>query len=342
MWLLEMNNNKAKQYALEIYKHNKFSFDEKTGLKNRCRVNLQKTRSFKFLNKDRFDLYLYSEPKKLQELHQELFDYLFNHPTQTFNQKYFEEYICDVKDKKTNIRHSEYSRINDEELKTIQHIFNYSTYISRNTNFSYYLAKLLDVTTCPYCNRQYIFTIKNTNGEHIVRPEFDHWFAQFFYPDLALSYYNLIPCCHDCNSVLKNATSTSIETHIHPYVDKDRGFNFTFGTNLIGSYNVEIDITTNDPSYKKKVENTLNLFKIKEVYNAHSDFELKELIELAYANPKDYIDTLINEIMVVMDVDRETVIRILFGIEIEPSKYNIRPLSKFKSDIIKKLKNISL
>ena len=114
------------------------------------------------MNKDRFDLYLYSEPKKLQELHQELFDYLFNHPTQTFNQKYFEEYICDVKDKKTNIRHSEYSRINDEELKTIQHIFNYSTYISRNTNFSYYLAKLLDVTTCPYCNRQYIFTIKNT------------------------------------------------------------------------------------------------------------------------------------------------------------------------------------
>ena len=36
MWLLEINPHKAKKYAAEIYRQNRFSFDEKTGHKKQC------------------------------------------------------------------------------------------------------------------------------------------------------------------------------------------------------------------------------------------------------------------------------------------------------------------
>ena len=36
-----------------------------------------------------------------------------------------------------------------------------------------------------------------------MRPQFDHWFPKKKYPLLAISFYNLIPCCTYCNSSVK-------------------------------------------------------------------------------------------------------------------------------------------
>lgn len=340
MWLLETNAQKAEKYAVEIYKQNSFSFDKITGLKKWFPSKLKATKSFKFLTKEVFDQYLSSEPDKLLLLHQNLFDYLFNNPMQEFNQKLFTEYRQDLKEGKPVKRNSQYSVISDDEIKAIKHIFNYDNYISDNPTFSYYLAELLNCNTCTYCNRQYTLTVKDNKGKRVIRPEFDHWFAQSLYPDLALSYYNLIPSCSFCNSVLKNDKETELETHIHPYLDKDSGFKFTYLLNQNGGFDVDIDITATDPVYRKRVENTLRLFKIHEVYGAHSGIELKDLIDLAIANPNDYIETLIYKVMDSLNLDRETVIRLIFGIESNPNRFYYRPMSKFKSDIMEKLKKV--
>lgn len=93
-----------------------------------------------------------------------------------------------------------------------------------------------------------------------------------------------------------------------------------------------------DDAYYKRVEETLSLFKIPQIYGAHSGLELKDLMELATANHPDYINTLVNDVVAKLGVREEDAYRILFGIEINEAYYLKRPMSKFKSDIINKIK----
>lgn len=350
MWILEPNYTKAALYATKIFEYNglKFFDARKNFVKKNVPRSLQDTEAYRYITESRFKKYLDAKPGELLDLHQALFGHLYDRLVSTsphvftgrdtvFNQVHFTEYRKDVLKNVAVRRHPEYSVINDVEINAIKHIFNYDNYISRNTSFSYYLAELMDSNTCTYCNRQYTLTIKDCNGERVIRPEFDHWFAQSLYPDLALSYFNLIPSCSFCNSILKNDTETELATHIHPYIDRNPGFSFGYSLVPSGGYAVEVNITETDSRIRKRIENTLRLFKIKEVYGAHSDLELRDLIELATANPDDYIDSLVRRVLRETELTREDVFRLLFGIEIDSAKYINRPLSKFKSDIIKKI-----
>lgn len=58
------------------------------------------------------------------------------------------------------------------------------------------LVKNLDVTVCPYCNRNYINSRKNYLGAN-----FDHYYDKDKYPFFALTLSNLIPCCDTCNRI---------------------------------------------------------------------------------------------------------------------------------------------
>lgn len=122
------------------------------------------------------------------------------------------------------------------------------------------------------------------------------------------------------------------------YLDPDAGFSFTY-RNLPGNrYAVGCRVNSKkDPDYRLRVRNTLQLFRIQEVYDAHSELELKDLIDLATANPGDYITTLLNDVMAASGLNEEDVMRMLFGIESQQDKYLKRPFSKFKTDIIAKL-----
>lgn len=64
--------------------------------------------------------------------------------------------------------------------------------------YGIWLADSLQVTVCPYCNRHYTFTVDSTWK---IRPQFDHFYPKSAYPYLALSFYNLIPCCPVCNHI---------------------------------------------------------------------------------------------------------------------------------------------
>lgn len=65
----------------------------------------------------------------------------------------------------------------------------------RNRKWAYGLLEKLDVKVCPYCNRQYTFTVPKVK----VSPQFDHYFPISKYPYLQLSLFNLIPSCSTCN-----------------------------------------------------------------------------------------------------------------------------------------------
>ncbi|MBO5679662.1 MAG: hypothetical protein J6S11_06870 [Bacteroidaceae bacterium] len=311
MWIIKPDITKANAYIKLFWKHNP-GFYKQDGHKARM-TSMHRTYVYKTITKPLFEKFLISTPLELLKLHTELYKAIYDG-------------THDVK----------------EEEKALKFIFSYSCIVD-NTNFSYELADLMGVNTCIYCNRQYTLTINNQN-EHIIRPQFDHWFPQYQYLDLALSYFNLIPSCSLCNTSLKHDKRMNLKKYIHPYVDKEEGFLFDFhsiGKDASGVEHFQVDCLIDDTysqHNKRRVKNTLEMFRIEEIYSAHESLELRDLVELSRAYPNDYIENLIQKILGDTGLREEDAYRLLFGIETLKDNYKKRPFSKFKTDIIKKLK----
>lgn len=189
--------------------------------------------------------------------------------------------------------------------------------------------------TCTYCNRNYTISIIKER----TRAELDHWFPKDKYYILALSFYNLIPSCHSCNHSKGNQSQiiweNEFDYYSHPYFNKDDKFKFSFDYNSLIDYNVIINAKD-----ESKIKKTLEEFKIDKIYNAHSNKELKDLLDLRYKYSDNYIDILLNKTFKNVSMSKEEIYRIVFGIETEEKDYHKRPFSKFKHDIIEELKNI--
>lgn len=312
MWILKVDDKKALAYKKLLYQYTGLSFDDKTKLKKNVRGRMKKSAAYQYFTCDKVEEYMVARPERLIELHGEM----------------------------VRVLGDDNSKLSTDDLAYVNHVFNYDSYIKQNQEMSYALAHLMDKNTCTYCNRQYTLTVDEQGTEvgHLIRPEFDHWFSQVDYPDLALSYYNLIPACHTCNSNLKNKKEMELVRHIHPYLDNKTGFRFGYVPTSSG-YAVDIVREEGvDDAYYKRVEETLGLFKIPQIYGAHSGLELSEMMELATANHPDYIGTLVSDVMVKIGVKEEDAYRILFGIEVNEENYLKRPMSKFKSDVIRQIK----
>lgn len=176
----------------------------------------------------------------------------------------------------------------------------------------------LGIDTCVYCNRNYTLQIVDNR----VRAQLDHFYPKDIYPILALSFHNLIPSCSSCNHIkLKDDP----EDVYNPYED---GFSFAFSFNYssINTYNV-----ATKPKEDKSA-NTLKFFKIKEIYDAHAEKELKDLIDLRIKYNENYLEKITK--MLGSQMSNEEAHRLAFGIEIEEKNYHKRPFSKFKKDIL--------
>ncbi|TPG38384.1 hypothetical protein [Flavobacterium pectinovorum] len=216
-------------------------------------------------------------------------------------------------------------------IQSIQSIFNYKEI----TGNRYYLAEILKRHTCTYCNRNYIKTIGSTKDK-VCRAEYDHWFNKDRYPLLALSFFNLIPSCSSCNK-LKSNKNFELDTHLQPYInDLNEKFKFSYRKKTFVDNNVTIADESSLPAKTKKMIET---FKIKEIYNAHSDTELRDLLDLRYKYSENYIDILINKTFKNI-MSREEIYRLVFGIEINEDDFHKRPFSKFKKDILSELEII--
>lgn len=221
-------------------------------------------------------------------------------------------------------------------------IFNYDYIVCKKDNsaIAFKIAQIINTRTCPYCNRAYTMMVTDTN-HYIIRPDFDHFFAQSKYPLLALSLYNLIPSCLNCNRTIKGGRELDINKHLHPYLDdSDRDkWEFSYRMNGVDKYLLEIDTSK---CKDNKVDETLKFLKLEEIYQkAHSDYELKDLIELNKSYGKRYIHDLITKVMKDSGLSERDVYSHLFGIEIDTHNDLNRVLNKMRRDIITKLKPIT-
>jgi len=220
----------------------------------------------------------------------------------------------------------------------IESIFNYKYFIglepNKNLYSAYNLAENLNRRSCTYCNRTYTTTMRSCKGKKLMRPQFDHWFPKSKYPLLAISFYNLIPSCNTCNSSVKGDIVLELQNHIHPYLNSNQNEDFVFNyiySKRLDKYKVYIA----NKNLDSKTFDTIKTLKIDDMYNAHIE-ELKDLIKIKQL----YSDTYIQKIKAFFPkviISDDEIFRLLFGTELNNIDFHKRPLSKFKSDILKEL-----
>lgn len=219
---------------------------------------------------------------------------------------------------------------------TIQEIFKYKGWFDQKKKTmydAYNLAENLDIPTCSYCNRIYTKTV--VNPSKITRPTFDHWYPKIDYPLLALSFFNLIPSCSICNSGVKGDSPFHIDTHFHPYLKHSDNnlkmdFKFSYYHKFYSTFRFKI-VNNNDFS-----KCSTEAFKLKEIYETHED-EITDLRRLRDVYSEKYLAMLKNNILKGTSISDEEIYRLAFGTHIDEDKFDRRPLSKMKKDILEEL-----
>jgi len=240
-----------------------------------------------------------------------------------------------------------------EILKDLNQIFNYETFSSNgftkkktkedNKNYFYSgnsLIKSLNISVCPYCNRNTIYSIKNGAKR---TSELDHFYPQSKYPFFALSFYNLIPSCKVCNKI---KLDNDDKEYINPYDDRfDMNKNMKFSLKITSSnfYHLldgfELEYKYSEfisEDEKQRIENNLTDFELKDLYQNHKDIIL-ELIQKDVIYNDSYIDELYKNYEGTLFRNREDLERLISGGFIQDDEINKRPLSKLIKDISQEL-----
>ena len=218
----------------------------------------------------------------------------------------------------------------------VKYVFNYNWFCDEKQTkyWAYDLAASLEVDTCVYCNRNYTSTVIKHDGKKVTRPQFDHFFDKAKNPLLAISFYNLIPSCSICNSSIKGATTMDLSTHLHPYIDDGLpDITFSYEYSPTSRSGLKVKVKTPSPS---RAKNTVELFAVEEIYNAHIS-ELQDLLRTKSYFSDRYLDILSASLLEGVKVSRPDLYRLAFGTEYASSNFIRRPFSKFKSDILKEL-----
>lgn len=226
----------------------------------------------------------------------------------------------------------------------IEKIFDYESFSRKH---AYDLTAKLNLKICPYCNREYIHTVIDNNGNKIARPELDHYFPKSKYPMFALSFYNLIPSGHICNSSVKGTSDLNLNDHLHPYIDEDKDFKFCLDCVFDSRVNIDnLSITIDKKDIlNPKIRNTLSFFKIEELYQFHNNIA-DEICELYRNYPPERVDDIVeiinkslNQNGIIKHYSKEDILKILY------SKFIVKDpdremLGKLRDDLYNQFKEL--
>ncbi len=194
-------------------------------------------------------------------------------------------------------------------------------------SIDYWLMEELKIQVCPYCNRSYTTTIKNS------RPQIDHFYPQRgknAHPYLALSFYNLIPSCPVCN-YKKRASLISSNPYApsakYKFIIEDHETPFIYAKT---SKEWEIKLESSKPDDKN-----ITVLSLEDFYAHHKDI-VEELVQKAYSYKGGYYDGLI-QTFAEMGLRSNEIQTLIFGTPIQEEDLGKRPLSKLTKDILAQL-----
>lgn len=237
--------------------------------------------------------------------------------------------------------------------RLIGFLFDYDEFSKKNSIYSnnwgaYKLTEELKIRSCLYCNRSYTLTVTSCKAK-IIRPELDHFFPQSQYPLLALSFYNLIPSCHICNSNLKGSIKFKLNTHFHPYLSSFEKENakFTYEpknpTAFFGdSRGLKIKIDTSKLlKHQNQIKGNIEVFKLDYIYNDYNDI-VEGFLQLQRKTNEKKIKDIYRNVLVDSAGKRwsygeQEIYELAIRNHYNPDDFNKKPLAKFEKDIAKEL-----
>lgn len=220
-------------------------------------------------------------------------------------------------------------------IKTFERYYNKFT-SSKNKSIVYSIIDKLETRACPYCNLNYIDVIRNEDGT-ILRPALDHFYPKSKYPFFALSFFNLVPTCYECNSSLKRDKDE--KDLLNPFNDDfDNLAKFTLslsgGGQLnhalsdISSFNIELNSRTKN---NKGIVNKQNeCFALNERYRYRKE-EASEILSKCILDTPEFR----KEIKKVFPtVSEQYIEKLIYGNSLSCEEINKRPLAKMTCDLV--------
>lgn len=209
-------------------------------------------------------------------------------------------------------------------------IFAYKTFRASDYCKQLFIDLNFKSATCPYCNYNKIDIINLKSTSTILTKkkaymDLDHFYPKSLNPFFALSFFNLIPSCHSCNSSDKGDKPFSISTQINPYYEAFDDI-YKFRISLISILGDPIDSILIEKGTGKPLDNSVNDFNLEAKYQ--NNFEsAKNLIDLFWKY-KSKIGT---------PFESDFIELILKDIPKERNKILDFPKGKLNRDILKQL-----
>ena len=199
-------------------------------------------------------------------------------------------------------------------------------YKYNNKKISIALTEDLNLTVCPYCNRDYI----NGRSDDKSGCQLDHFFCRSNYPFLAVSLYNLVPSCSVCNNIKREHVGL-----VSPFDDR-----FEFDNEIKFSYIKSKDYIELKRNNQSKIKKNIDTLKLEDAYQIHIS-EVKKILE----KKETYVASNLDEIAECInkwtdkrrkcgEIDRHYLQNLIYGKEIVAKDYKTYALGKFKHDIL--------
>lgn len=189
--------------------------------------------------------------------------------------------------------------------------------------------KRLNLDTCPYCNRNYIYYLSKSGR---LKPQIDHFFPTSIYPFLAVTYYNLIPSCQTCNGFgAKEGLDPLTNNLVNPYLLKNSNFRFNYKIRHINFYNPLVDKTSIEVGFRHSLPGHVSVFKLDKLYQQHADHVLELIVKskLIYSKAyRTYLRTYAGFQFSNSEIDR-----MILGNYSQENELHKRPLAKLYQDI---------
>ena len=235
-------------------------------------------------------------------------------------------------------------RETDDFNSILRHIFEETIYDGTAVDVvhidKYGFVDRLGLKVCPYCGRSYIHTVKPKRGEKEVKvkPQIDHFLPKSKFPFLALNFYNLIPCCTQCNMApAKKEQNPMVEVPkpelkvMQPYYFDDKAITFRYDPKSeapLDASEIAISVDYHGNETLKKGYN--DLFFIDTLYAEHN-LEAHDL----YIRMKTWKSKAEQayKALGISDDYWEILPFLFFGYELTEEQAPLRPLFKFNKDV---------
>lgn len=197
------------------------------------------------------------------------------------------------------------------------------------------LSKVIDISTCPYCNENTTYSFWHRK-ENITRRTFDwdHIISKDKYPFLAISFYNLVPACKVCNH-LKLEKHINLSPHSQFNPDNNYSFQVTGASiNFItDSKYLILLLKLKNGAASNAIKEVIDIISLETRLDAQKEL-IRDILNKKRIYQSSYWEGIENIVVAHNRVDVEELKKLFFSTYFNPDDYFRRPFSKLTHDLL--------